>query len=445
VDDIPAEFYKHAPIYIYSWLASFFNSMISHGYLPPVMSDVLLIPVPKNKFGDVNSSSNYRPVAIATAVSKIVEKLLLSRFCDLIESSDFQFGFKKYHSTDLCIFALKEVVNYYRTLNTPTFICFIDIKSAFDRVSYSKLFRGLLRRGVNSLLVRFLMNWYVNQRLFIRWGNTTSVEFFMSNSIRQGSILSPYLFNVYVDDLNLLLSNAGVGCRIAGRTMNNFSYADDLALLAPTASSLNVLLSLCDEFADKNYIKFNTTKSVCMCVLPQQSAIGKLPNIYLSGNVLAYVSSFKYLGHIICSDFTDDEDIRREIRGFCMRGNLLVRKYKFCSVKVRCFLFKTFCYSVYGATLWSRCKTVTMAKLKVCYNKIFRMLLGYPPWHSARSLFVNHSVRSFEELQRYNCYNIKMRVYNSNNVLLRTLVSSDAVVILNITDRWNSLLSINLR
>ena len=58
VDDIPAEFYKHAPIYMHSWLANFFNSMVTHGYLPPVMSDVLLIPIPKNKFGDVNSSSN---------------------------------------------------------------------------------------------------------------------------------------------------------------------------------------------------------------------------------------------------------------------------------------------------------------------------------------------------------------------------------------------------
>ena len=267
----------------------------------------------------------------------------------------------------------------------------------------------------------------------------------MSNGIRQGSILSRYLFNVYVDELNHLLSNAGIGCHNAGKTMNNFSYADDLALIAPTASSLNVLLGICDKFAEDNYIKFNTTKSVCMCVLPQRSAIEKLPNVYLSGNVLAYVNSFKYLGHIICRDFTDDEDIRREIRGFCMRGNLIVRKYKFCSVKVRCFLFKTFCYSIYGATLWSRCSNATMQKLKVCYNKVFRMLLGYPPWHSARSLFVNHSVRSFEELQRYNCYNIKMRVYHSNNVLLRTLVSSDAVVIPNITDRWNSLLSINLR
>ena len=114
------------------------------------------------------------------------------------------------HSPNLVymiIFAFKEVVNYYRMLHTPIFVYFIDIKSALDRISYNKLFIGLLRRGVNSLLVSFLKNWYINRRLFIRWGNATSLEFFRSNGIRQGSILTPYLFNTYVNEQNLLLSN----------------------------------------------------------------------------------------------------------------------------------------------------------------------------------------------------------------------------------------------
>ena len=118
-----------------------------------------------------------------------------------------------------------------------------------------------------------------------------------------------------------------------------------------------------------------------------------------------------------------------------MRGNLLVRKYKFCSVKVRCYLFKTFCYSVYGTTLCSPCNTATMKKLKVCYNKVFKMLLGYSPWHSVRRMFISQSVRSYDELHRYKCY-------RSQNILLRTIVSFDAFVIPSITDRWNSILYI---
>ena len=92
---------------------------------------------------------------------------------------------------------------------------------------------------------------------------------------------------------------------------------------------------------------------------------------------------------------------------FCVRGNLLVRKYNFPSVKVRFFLFKKICYSINGATLWSRYNTATMKKLKVCYNIIFGMLLGYPLWHRARRMFVSQSGRSFDDMIMINDDNDK--------------------------------------
>ena len=65
-----------------------------------------------------------------------------------------------------------------------------------------------------------------------------SRNFGRSNGIRQGSIIIPYLFKVYVDDLNKMLSNSGLGCYIGEKPSNNFSYADDIPLLAPSASGL---------------------------------------------------------------------------------------------------------------------------------------------------------------------------------------------------------------
>ena len=82
----------------------------------------------------------------------------------------------------------------------------------------------------------------------------------MVTGIRQGSILSPYLFNVYVDKLNFLLSKAGVGCHIAGKTANKFSYADDLAFVVPTAYARNQLFALCEIFSKVNYIEHSTSK-----------------------------------------------------------------------------------------------------------------------------------------------------------------------------------------
>ena len=78
----------------------------------------------------------------------------------------------------------------------------------------------------------------------------------MLNGIRQGSIVSPHLFNVYVDEMNERLNRSKVGCFISNTPMNNFSYADDLALVAPSAASLNELLKICGCFAKEHFIIF---------------------------------------------------------------------------------------------------------------------------------------------------------------------------------------------
>ena len=136
----------------------------------------------------------------------------------------------------------------------------------------------------------------------------------MKNGIRQGSILSPHFFNVYVDELNYALSNSRVGCHLADKPMNNLSYADDLVLIAPSTSALNELLQICQSFASEHYIIFSITKSVCMRILPKQMKLKNCPTVYLGENKLQFVNDFNYLGHTITSDFSDDKDILKEMR-----------------------------------------------------------------------------------------------------------------------------------
>ena len=185
----------------------------------------------------------------------------------------------------------------------------------------------------------------------MRWNNTYSDGFKIKNGIRQGSVLSLLLFNVYVDELNMKLREAGVGCHIANEAANNFSYADVMAVVAPSATALNELLRICEFFAINHYIDFNVNKSVCLNVLPQSARSLSSPNIYLAGLILKYVKSLKYLGHFIREDFTDKLDLDREIRNLYCRGNQLVRKFGFCSTEIKCSLLRTFCYSLYTSSL----------------------------------------------------------------------------------------------
>ena len=118
--------------------------------------------------------------------------------------------------------------------------CFLDASKAFDLVDHGKLFSKLLQRGLPYPIVRFLVNWYSSQRLKVRWGNSLSDPIGVSNGVRQGSVLSPILFSVYLDDLLEDLSQSGVGCYWGHMFVGALCYADDLVLLAPCASALRV-------------------------------------------------------------------------------------------------------------------------------------------------------------------------------------------------------------
>ena len=152
------------------------NACFRHNYIPQIIIDTILVPIVKNKLKPATDSENYRPIAIATAMSKLFELFILSKNEEFLYTTDNQFGFKKGHSTELCIFALKEIVNYYNCQGSPIFICYLGIKKAFDRVNYSKLFKKLLACSVPHYIVKFIAFWYMNQKIVVRWGNSFSLE-----------------------------------------------------------------------------------------------------------------------------------------------------------------------------------------------------------------------------------------------------------------------------
>ena len=214
------------------------TSILVHTYVPDDLIRVVLVPLLKSKSGLITDSNNYRPIALANIFSKLLEHVILNRCEVYLTTSDNQFGFKSKHSTDQCIFAFKEVVWYYIRHGSPVFACYLDASKAFDRVNHWTLFNKLGKRGVPSYLVKVLLYWYFNQSFLVRWGNTYSDFFLISNGVRQGIILSPLLFNVYIDDLNLELNATKLSCKMGGIQMNNFSYADDMVILAPSMKAL---------------------------------------------------------------------------------------------------------------------------------------------------------------------------------------------------------------
>ena len=189
----------------------------------------------KNRQGETCDKNNYRPIAIVISLSKIIELCIMRVIDAQLVTSHNQLGFKREHGTDICVYTVKSVIKYYNmhTCNSHVHTWFLDASKAYDRVNHWTLFKKLLDRSVHILVVRMLMFWYTRQELCIRWGAEMSSFFTISNRVRQGRILSPFLFAVYMDTLSSLLNASRIGCHISDVCINHVFYADDLCLMAP--------------------------------------------------------------------------------------------------------------------------------------------------------------------------------------------------------------------
>ena len=139
-------------------------------------------------------------------------------------------------------------------------MCFLDASKAFDRVKYSVLFNKLTRRGVPGYIVKLLSYWYAKQTMRVRWEDCISSPFHVSNGVRQGGILSPYLFNVYMDGLSSLLNCCNTGCMSGDTIINHLMYADDLVLISPSATGMKELLCAFEVYSLEHAIIYITPR-----------------------------------------------------------------------------------------------------------------------------------------------------------------------------------------
>ena len=107
--------------------------------------------------------------------------------------------------------------------------------------------------------------------MYIRWGNSLSDSFKVSNGVRQGSVLSPVLFSVYLDGFLEELGNSGVGCQWGCLFVGAICYADDIVLLAPCPSALRIMLKICDKYAHDHGLSFNDDKTQLICFRSRQT------------------------------------------------------------------------------------------------------------------------------------------------------------------------------
>ncbi len=187
-----------------------------------------------------------------------------------------------------------------------------------------------------------------HQRCQIQWCNQISETFTVSNGVKQGGVLSPVLFTVYVDELPQRLKASGMGGYIGNTFLGSVGYADDIILLCPTLHSLRVMLKVAQSFSDACDINFNIVKSEL--VVYGKKGVTEC-SVTFNGATIVSKGQAKHIGNIIGLD-SNTEAIMHGVADFQKKVNVLVCNFKFINSDVLNCLFKTYCMPLYGSVLW---------------------------------------------------------------------------------------------
>ena len=200
---MPVNLLKNTIEYLAAPLSFVVNKCFEQGYFPDQLKIARVVPVHKRE--DINQPSNYRPISILPAVSKVFEALLKTRINGYIESlsllSDDQHGFRGGRST---ITAMTEIVQYICNAMDETEeiqLCCVDLSKAFDCVSHQILCNKLSYYGIRGPVLELLSSYLQDRCQMVNWKGQTSLRKKIRHGVPQGSILGPLLYIIYADDL----------------------------------------------------------------------------------------------------------------------------------------------------------------------------------------------------------------------------------------------------
>ena len=152
--------------------------------------------------------------------------------------------------------------------------------------------------------------------------------------------------------------------------------------------------------------------------------MSKVPSIFLNGHDIRLVEEHKYLGVIISMSLKDDADMSKVICGLYARGNSIIRSFSKCSIDVKSQLFKSYCSNFYGSHLWCNFNINSLNRIKVAYNRVFRILMALHHRISMSFTFLNYGIDHFNVIYRKSITGFIKRVESSCNGMVAEIISS---------------------
>ena len=370
--------------------------------VPDTFSASVVTPLLKKVGLDPNCLDSYRPIALTSTMSKLLECLLLSELTESFSPSDLQFGFLENRGTSQASLLVTETAQWHVKRGSPVFAANLDARKCFDRIWHDGLFFRL-RKLLSPRSWHLLVMWYRHLTAYVIYAGHRSGCFDITRGTRQGAILSPTLANVFFQPLVSLLDATMRGAHVLGCHVPAACYADDLMLLSTNARDLGRLLSLVEKFAAfwrLDFVNTEHTKTKSHCLIFGAEFLSGLPSWHLSGQQLAVRSVTEHLGVLVSADLNGSHHAQHRIRrargafyGLAPAGMLsddlppLDKAFLWKTVVLPALTFGCEAVSLHSAdidsleSLQSRCIKSALGLSKYAHHSALLRALGIPRIH----------------------------------------------------------------
>ena len=344
-------------------LAAVFQSFLVHGHVSKFLLLATLVPIIKDKLGSMNTSKNYRSIAISSVILKLIDWIIIILFGSTLGLNDLQFAYQPGVSGNMCSWAIMETVDYFLRHGSEVYACTMDMSKAFDVTTHSKMFNKMITgndsgKGLSITFVRLLVNIYTEQFANVRWGNgEVSSVFPMRNGVRQGAVLSATAYCYYMENLFKILKRKRSGCWIDGFFLGLFGYSDDNYALAPTISALNDMMRTISDYALEHNLRFSTDPNPRKCKTKVMAFLKKprpLPQVFLGQVALPWVNQCTHLGNTI-KNISDgfQEDMRTKRARYISKNVEINQEFHFAAASTRIQVNRIWNTHFSGSPLWN--------------------------------------------------------------------------------------------
>ena len=374
-DNIPAEVLKADPNLTAEALHPLLNEVWNQENFPSDWKNGHLTVLPKK--GDLTKCENYRGIMLLSVPGKIMSKIILNRMKKIVDKKlrKNQAGFRPNRSCADQITTLRIIIEQSQEWNCPLYINFIDYQKAFDSLDRNSLWKIMAHYGIPQKVIRLVRSMYENAGGNILHNGKLSTFFEILTGVRQGCLLSPFLFLLAIDwIMKTSTQNRENGIQwTLTKKLDDLDFADDVALTSSSKKQMAEKTEIVAKTSSKIGLKINVSKTKILKINSNNN-----DPITVEGENLEVVEKFTYLGSVIDHQGGTTIDVQTRINkarfSFSQLNNIWNSGNISYKTKLRLFNSNVMSVLLYGSETWFLSKR-SQSSLQVFINKSLRRIL----------------------------------------------------------------------